>query len=167
MKYATILLVASMFVAIGAAQPMGAGPEMAENMTNQSDQVAPEQPEVDNGTGAQFDARLQTAIMTLDALTEIAPTEEAKTGIENALSTLKEVQNSTETESLGPDRDKDRDRNRNQETNQDRDRDRNRAAGNATGKRGPPEDAGPKNKGPSENSNRPGFVESLLGGIFG
>lgn len=162
MKYATVILAALMFVAVGAAQPVNdSGPEMAENMTNQSEVADPGQPESpsENRTGAQFDARLQTAITTLEALTEIAPSDEAEKGIEEALSTLREVQNSTYTASLG---DRDRDR--------DMDRDRNQTGENRSdsGQQGPSEDAGPGgDKGPSENGNRPGFVQGLIGGIFG
>lgn len=195
MKYVVIMLVASMFLAMGAAQPEeppAVEPALDENSTNQPDMDEEneseevEEPEdrertrdqdrARQGASAQFDARLQTAISTLDALTEIAPSEEAQNGIEEALTTLEGVQNSTDTASLGPEERPGEDRD--QERERDQDRDKNQTSENETGQRGPPEDAGPgdrgpsgdsgpDNRGPSENSNRPGFVEDLIGGIFG
>lgn len=206
MKYVVIMLVASMFLAMGAAQPEeppAVEPALDENSTNQSDiddvDEVNESEEVEENESeeveepgpdrerdrdqdrarqgtASFDARLQTAISTLDALTEIAPSEEAQNGIEEALTTLEGVQNSTDTASLGPEERPGEDRD--QERERDQDRDKNQTSENETGQRGPPEDAGPgdrgpsgdsgpDNRGPSENSNRPGFVEDLIGGIFG
>jgi hypothetical protein len=171
------LLAIAMFVIAGAAQPA---------MAQQNDtQQAPEEPEDDSdaeeeeeneteeeereeaeneteeneqGESAQFDARLGTAINTLDSLVEIAPNEEARNGLQNALDNLREVQNNTDTASSsapgeqpeGPER-PDEAENESEE-----------AEDEESESQGPPE-----NRGPSQNSNRPGFVNEMLGGLFG
>ncbi|MFB6166825.1 MAG: hypothetical protein ABEJ62_01010 [Candidatus Nanohaloarchaea archaeon] len=113
------------------------------------------------GKSAQFDARLMTAINTVDALTEMAPNDDAEQRLEKALSILRGVQEDTDTAS-GPGN-ATRDRDRQQDQTQDRDQDQDQETPeNATG--GDEETDG---RGPPENGNRPGFVQNMLRGLFG
>jgi glucan-binding YG repeat protein len=119
------------------------------------------------GESAQFDARLGVAIDTVSALVEIAPNEEAETGLQNALDQLREVQNQTDTASLpeegpgGPER-------ADEAENETEEEESENESSEDSGQQGPPENRGPSgDRGPSRNSNRPGFVNQMLGGIFG
>lgn len=165
-----------MFVIAGAAQPAMAqnnpdqAPEEPAEEENERDEevVTPddeenESTEEDENTSnqnqkesAQFDARLGTAINTLDSLVEIAPNEQARTGIESALNELRNVQNDTETASSAAGEQPTTPESEAPEENVDE------SNGQNSENQGPPED-----RGPSENSNRPGFVNEMLGGIFG
>ncbi|MFB6217424.1 MAG: hypothetical protein ABEJ72_10765, partial [Candidatus Aenigmatarchaeota archaeon] len=103
--------------------------------------------------GAQFDARLMTAIQTLEFLVNIAPSDDAGNRIERALEILKDVQNDTDTRSLEPGNVTEVQENQTGESGDSQERKR----------QGPPENTGnsgqEKSKGRS-GSGRPGFVES-------
>jgi hypothetical protein len=149
------------FVAAGAAQPADAGPGAASpgndtvevNDTGDNETNGTEGPPGDApGKSASFDARLMTAITTIDALTGMAPNDDVEQRLENALEILRGVQEDTDTRSLGDD---------------------NRTGGdegNQTGneeepdQQGPPEDRGPSG---SQGGGPPGFVRNMLSGIFG
>lgn len=112
----------------------------------------------ERGESAQFDARLGTAINTLDSLVEIAPNEEARNGLQNALDNLREVQNNTDTASSSAPGEQPEGPERSDEAENESEE----AEDEESESQGPPED-----RGPSENSNRPGFVNEMLGGLFG
>jgi hypothetical protein len=111
----------------------------------------------ERGESAQFDARLGTAINTLDSLVEIAPNEEARNGLQNALDNLREVQNNTDTASSAAPGEQPEGPERSDEAENE-----SEEAEDESESQGPPED-----RGPSQNSNRPGFVNQMLGGLFG
>lgn len=166
------------FVAAGAAQPADAGPGAASsgndtvevNDTGDNETNGTEGPPEDApGKSAQFDARLMTAINTVDALTEIAPNEDAEQRLENALSILRGVQEDTDTKSLGPEnRTRDRDMDRDQDRDQEADEEESDSPEDETGdEEEPGEDEEADERGPPENDNRPGFVQNMLRGLFG
>lgn len=170
MRRLAVVFALAAFVAAGAAQPElpeERGPEMAQG---QQDPDAPVQknlsgnetgnatrgpanvPEPQQGRTAQFNARLMTAIKTVEVLAEIAPSDNSERRLNTALSILRSVQEDTDTESLGPGNRTEPEMNETGEENETQESER----------RGPPED-----RGPSQNGNRPGFVNQLLGGLFG
>lgn len=110
---------------------------------------------------AQFDARLGTAIRTVDALIEIAPNDEAEQGLQNALDELRTVQNSTDTASPGSEERAEETENESEEPG--------RELGEELGQEGEEGSSAepPGARGPSENENRPGFVNQMLGSILG
>ncbi|MFB6214156.1 MAG: hypothetical protein ABEJ07_06380 [Candidatus Nanohaloarchaea archaeon] len=177
MRRLLIAFAVAAFVAAGAAQPSGAGPNMAggpdsarqgqvTTMGNQSgNQTGNEtRGNVSRGPGrsAQFDARLMTAINTVDALTKIAPNDDVEQRLERALEILRNVKEDTDTASLGPDN----------ETSDEDTGERGPPADRGPGQQGPPEDAGssgqqgPQNRG-RQGGGPPGFVRRMLGGLFG
>ncbi len=110
---------------------------------------------------AQFDARLKVAIDTVSTLVKIAPDNESREGLQNALETLEEVQDSTDTASLGPEE-------RPEEGNQSEEKTWNTTeeVENTTEEDVEEEEQNSSNSRPSSNSNRPGFVSKMIGGIF-
>lgn len=132
--------------------------EESENEESESEESETEETEGESqGDSAQFDARLGTAIRTVDALVEIAPNDEAEQGLQNALEELRAVQNNTDTASLGSEERAEESENDSEEPGRELGQE-----GEEGASAGPP-----GTRGPSENSNRPGFVNQMLGGIFG
>lgn len=129
--------------------------------TNETEGNATEKPEEAEGKSAQFDSRLKVAIDTLDALTEIAPNEEAENGLQTALEQLKSVQENTETDSLGDDSPENESEEAENETGTEEAENKSEEA-----EQGGPENA---NRGGSEQArqNRPSFVNQIVGGLFG
>ncbi|MBY6293906.1 hypothetical protein GLU60_00770 [Nanohaloarchaea archaeon H01] len=172
MKKTLFALAVVAFIVAGAAQPAVAQqespnetqePETPENETETEDDEEVNETEKENereaeGRSAQFDARLGVAIDTVSTLVEIAPNEEVRNGLQNALSQLREVQNETDTASLGPE----------EQPERPEEAEENESGESEEQGKGPPENRGPSgDRGPSQNSNRPGFVNRMLGGIFG
>lgn len=132
--------------------------EEPENETEEENETEGPPEDVPGGS-AQFDARLMTAINTVDALTEIAPNDDVEQRLENALDILRGVQDDTDTASLGPDNRTEEDEGT-EEEEPESETDEERDTG--PGQRGPPEDAGPGNQGRGP----PDFLGQLLG-LFG
>lgn len=154
MRRALLAFAIVAFVAAGVAQPAGTG-QVAPAADNQTGTNETEEPPEDagvEGESAQFDARLMTAIDTLETLVDIAPNDQARQNLETALETLRTVQENTDTASLGPDGNQTEEEGNesSEETNNDQ-------------RQGPPEDRGPGNQG----GGPPGFVQQMLGGLFG
>lgn len=138
--------------------------ETEESETEEAEREDEETEESENesqGESAQFDARLSTAIRTVDALIEIAPNDEAEQGLQNALNELRAVQNNTDTASLGSEDRAEEAENESENGSEE--------LGQELGQEGEEGSSSgpPGTRGPSENSNRPGFVNQMLGGIFG
>ncbi|MDY6773585.1 MAG: hypothetical protein SVS85_00165, partial [Candidatus Nanohaloarchaea archaeon] len=120
MALAALVLVAGMAAPVAAQNTTVENmddveePEEDENETDDSDDVNETEEENETmeremerdrerehapGKSAEFDARLMTAINTVDALTEIAPSNETEQRLEKALAILKGVQEDTDTAS--------------------------------------------------------------------
>lgn len=182
MKKALLAIAVVAFVVAGAAQPAVAQQNQedlrepedldineTEDVENETEEVNETDEEEINeserpdspGESAQFDARLGVAINTVSTLVEIAPNDEARDGLQNALDQLREVQNQTDTASLGPeDRPDEAENESEEEESEETDEGIGRESGEAAG-------SNPGVEGPSQNSNRPGFVNQMLSGIFG
>lgn len=164
MKKALISLAIVAFVVAGAAQPAMAQQEedmrqtdldpnesVEENRTSNESTLGiispPEDEENEEAAteSGQFDARLEVAINTVSTLVEIAPSEEAETGLQNALDQLREVQEETGTETPPEDSSEEEEA---EPPGEDQERQSS-------------------DRGPSQNENRPGFVNRMLGGLFG
>jgi hypothetical protein len=147
-------------------------------------------PEEVPGESAQFDARLMTAIQTLETLTEIAPDEESEASLEEALGVLRGVQNSTDTASLGQDEVNDTETNLTEnetETNltddnmtdsnlsdenlTENDTELNETELETSGEETEEQEEEPSQEAPvnsgSQGGGPPGFVSGLIGGLFG
>ena len=173
MKKTIAVLAILAFVAAGAAQAVGGElPNQTDNTVpdNQTDDVpndtedeetdldeVNETEEAENASdnSAQFQARLNVAINTLNAIEDIAPNDEARAGIQDALESLTEVQSDT---GGAPGNQPEEVENETDEENESQEE---------TGQRGPPEGQGPSGVPGEGNSNRPGFVSQMLSGIFG
>lgn len=122
--------------------------EESENETEQENKTRGPPDDVPRGESAQFDARLMTAINTVGTLIQIAPNDEARQHLQDALNSLEMAQSATDTASLGSED------NKTEAENQQR--------------QGPPEDRGQglsNNRG-QKGGGPPGFVSNLLGGLF-
>ncbi|MFB6241709.1 MAG: hypothetical protein ABEJ36_02800 [Candidatus Nanosalina sp.] len=135
------------------------GSEEDENVTELNESEGP--PENVPGRSAQFDARLMTAINTLETLVDIAPSDEARQSLRNAVEILRDVQNTTDTASLGPDAPEEENETELNETEMDEE-ELNETEVDESEVEGSGEDRGQRQgRGP------PGFVRGLLGGLFG
>ncbi len=129
--------------------------------------------EAERGESAQFDARLMTAINTVEVLVEIAPDEESEQALQDVLDSLEEVQENTDTASLGPEgtpREVPEDAGEQDGAEEEPEEADSGEEAEEAGEETPEEDeqqGPPEDRGPEENENRPGFVNRMLGGIFG
>ncbi len=175
MKRALIALAVVAFIAAGAAQPAMTQendsdtevPEELENETEEAENDSAEEIDEADGESAQFDARLKVATDTVRALIEIAPNDQAEQGLQNALEELERVQNNTDTASLGPEERPEGPETPEESETESEEETENETEQESSERRGPPEDRGPSGTPGGENSNRPGFVSGMLGGIFG
>jgi hypothetical protein len=141
-----------------------------EREREEDEERAREGPGAAQGKSAQFDARLMTAINTVDALTEMAPSDESEQQLEEALEILRGVQSDTDTASLGPadkgDDVEDSDVNETEEPEEPENEtvDEETSDSEEDGETGDTEE---DRRGPSDNSNRPSFVNRMLSGLFG
>lgn len=116
-------------------------------------------PEGAPGRSAQFDARLMTAINTLETLVDIAPSDEASSQLQESLDIMRGVQNSTDTASLGPEDTEDDSETEMNETEEENETVEKESEANLEQEES--EDQGREDRGP------PGFVRNFLSGIFG
>lgn len=181
MKKALIALAVLAFAATGAAQPEieleqedlrepedlnitdNTTVEEAVNETEEAlEREAEEQIETgeerSSDTAERFNAQLDIAVRTVDTLVAVAPNDEARDDLQSILSDLREVRDTNYTAESEENREQIREEaeNRTEQEAEELGQETGEAAEEAPG-------AG----GASRNENRPGFVNQMIGGLFG